>query len=110
MPLTPAEPIHQDYLKMLFDGTFAHVAELAPAINDALAINTDRGGRLLVNVKIEAMTEGDLDPWWTITMTRVDGTVVVLEGNLYAVVSSLGKIRALNENAYFAEFKPDPAP
>lgn len=108
MALTPADPIPQTYLKMLFDGSFGHVADLAGPINDALALRED-GTRLLAGVQIKGMTEGDLTAWWNITFTRPDGTnLPVLEPGRWVVVSSLGKIRVLTDDEYRAEFKPDP--
>lgn len=100
MPFGPAEPITQPtYQTMQFDGTAQSAAEIVYAIDSGLV------NRLLLRGVAEGYQEGDQPPVWRIRIQRSDSIdELVAVAGYWIVVSSLGKIRVLDDGAYRAEF------
>lgn len=100
MAFTPAIPLQpQTWEKMLFDGTVTQAAEIAAAVDGALA------GGILIRAAIEAHKEADNQPQWRIRLQPPTGPELLAETGHWIVVSSLGKIRVLDDTEYHAEFE-----
>lgn len=106
MPFMPAEPIATPtYQSMQFNGSIAHAAEIAWAIDSGLS------GRLLVRARIEGFQEGETPPQWRIILQRPDGSPeLVAEAGAWIVVVSTGVIRVLDDTAYRLEFVTEGTP